>query len=97
MIGIAGLWAAYEEEPLPLGFGGDVIHSCVMLTTDANPLVREHRTGRMRMPVLLSEETALMWLDPDRRESQHFEEVFRPFDPALMKIVDPPEEAGRRG
>ena len=83
MIGIAGLWADYQ--------GDESIQSCTMLTTDANEFVREHRTGRMRMPVLLGEETARQWLDPDRHLPGDFQEVFRPLDPSLMKLVDPPE------
>ncbi len=78
LVGIAGLWAHYS--------GDEVIDSCTMLTTEANDLVREYRTGRMRMPVLLDEHTVKQWLDPDRTEPGHFAEVFTSFDPTKMLV-----------
>ena len=74
--GIAGLWATYE--------GDETIQSCTMLTTNANELVKRHRTGRMRMPVVLDEAQALQWLDPNRTD---FADVLRPVDVERMKLL----------
>lgn len=80
-VGIAGLWADYESEEEPIA-------SCTMLTCDANGLVMKHRSGRMRMPVLLTRETAAMWLDPDRQKPSDFKDVFEPYSADLMRVIE---------
>lgn len=59
--------------------------STVVLTTDANDLVRDIHD---RMPVILEDEDAWRrWLDPESDE-ETLRELMRPCDPALLEIFE---------
>ncbi len=75
----AGLWDDWKQEDT-------AITSCTILTTAANTLVAENRTGRERMPVILAtEEARRRWLDPDITERQPLESLFEPTAANAMK------------
>lgn len=66
----AGLWERWTPPD-----GGEPVHSCTIVTTEANPFVRPVHD---RMPVILSGAAAGIWLDPgaDRAALQA---VLRPY------------------
>ena len=51
----AGLWETWKSPE------GPVVQSCTIITTEANPFIQPLHN---RMPVILSEETQALWLDP---------------------------------
>jgi len=54
--GFAGLWSHWSSQ------AGDSIHSCAIITADANPSVRGLHD---RMPVIVREADEEKWLDPN--------------------------------
>ena len=68
--GFAGLWERWE------GTGGEVIHSCTILTTEANEVLRPVHD---RMPVILHPDDYKLWLDGDARKLDLVREVLRPY------------------
>jgi putative SOS response-associated peptidase YedK len=68
--GLAGLWERWE------GTGGEVIHSCTILTTGANEILRPVHD---RMPVILHPEEYSLWLEADARERESLMELLRPY------------------
>lgn len=71
----AGLWESWSRE-------GEEIHSCAILTTNANDLVGEIHP---RMPVILPPEDYDLWLDPDARESDLLLPLLRPYPAGDMQ------------
>ncbi len=72
--GLAGLW---DESVKPTG---ETVHSCTIITTEANPLVAEiHAKGRM--PVIVTTDTAGVWLEGSRDEAHA---MLAPFPADLM-------------
>ena len=63
---------------------GDVIHSCAILTTHANPLMKNIHH---RMPVILTEETAKIWLKNDIHDKDKVKDFFTPFHHQLMEAI----------
>ena len=57
VLGVAGLWTAWKD---PNQSGGQVVHTAVALTTDANDMVSK---VHHRMPVLLDPSGVSLWLD----------------------------------
>ncbi len=64
----AGLWESWN--------GGEEIHSCTILTTDANDLLGEIHH---RMPVILPHEDYELWLDPAVREPEELLPLLAPY------------------
>ena len=54
---------------------GEEIHSCCIITTDANTLMMPIHN---RMPVILAPSQYDEWLDPARTDSDHLRELLRP-------------------
>ncbi len=76
---MAGLWERWRR-----GEGDQSpIESCTIIVTDANELVRPIHD---RMPVILSDEAADRWLDPDERDPAALAGLLRPADPAEMRL-----------
>lgn len=73
--GFAGLWERWEGE------GGRVIHSCAILTTEANEVLRPVHD---RMPVILHPEDYELWLDSDTRKIDLVKETLRPYPAGEM-------------
>ena len=65
----AGLWETW------LSPEGQVVQSCTIITTTANPLVQPIHH---RMPVILSEETQALWLDPLTEDAKNLEPLLLP-------------------
>ena len=75
LFGFAGL---YEHWKGP----HDEIHSCTIITTEANQLMRAIHD---RMPVILSEEDYARWLDPRNQNVSELQALLKPFDAELMR------------
>jgi len=90
---IAGLWDEYEGDD---GKGNEQsVSSCVMLTTDANPLVASTRKGRMRQPVLLTDPEAIQrYCSLEVREHDHVSDLFTPWPDAQMTCEEPAAQKG---
>lgn len=76
---MAGLWERWRGE----GVDQPPIESCTIIVTDANALVRPIHD---RMPVILTDEAAERWLDPDERDPAALAGLLRPADPAEMRL-----------
>jgi putative SOS response-associated peptidase YedK len=74
LFAFAGIWAA-----LPRKGGDDVLHSCAIVTTEPNELIRPIHD---RMPVLLAPDHESDWLDPER-----------PVDELLSLLIPAPDGA----
>ena len=61
-----------KEEPL---------ETCAILTTDANDLAKEVHD---RMPVILTGDDALAWMDPNMDDTEKRKNLLRPYPPDKM-------------
>jgi putative SOS response-associated peptidase YedK len=71
----AGLWDAWQPE------GGDLVHSCAIVTTAPNQLMRMIHT---RMPVMLDPAAYGLWLDPDEQPPERLDALLGPFPAEQM-------------
>lgn len=71
----AGLWETWSGE-------GGPIETCAILTTDANELAAPVHD---RMPVILTGDEALAWIDPAIDDKEKLTSLLRPFERAQMK------------
>ena len=80
---IPALWASWD---MPTD-GVDLLDSCVMLTTEANELVRATRSGRLRQPVVLTDpEDCRRYCSTDVTEHAQLEPLFAPCDSGQMSV-----------
>jgi putative SOS response-associated peptidase YedK len=70
----AGLWETWHGE-------GEPLETCAILTTDANTLAKEVHD---RMPVILTGDDALAWLDPKIDDPQALTAILQSFDGKKM-------------
>lgn len=75
LMAFAGL---YEHWKAP---DGEWLHTCTILTTEANALMRPLHD---RMPVILAPEHYSMWLDPGLRDAGPLQPLLAPYPPELM-------------
>lgn len=75
VFGVAGLWEAWKKP------NGQTIHSCTILTTEANSLVKDIHD---RMPVILTRENEKEWLNPSLQDKEILKKMLMPFDAAFM-------------
>lgn len=75
LFGVAGLWDTWKSPT------GEAIHTCTILTTEPNDLMRGIHD---RMPVILSKEQHLTWLDPRIRDKDQLKSLLVPFDTEKM-------------
>lgn len=75
IFGVAGLWEAWKNS------NGQTIHSCTILTTEANSLVKDIHD---RMPVIFTRKNEKKWLNPSLQEKETLKSMLVPFDAALM-------------
>lgn len=73
---LAGVWDCWRSP------AGEVVESCTILTTAANSLLDPLHD---RMPVILSPEHALAWLDPHRGQGELLD-LCRPYPAELMQM-----------
>ena len=76
VFGVAGLWETWK------GSEGKPVHSCTILTTEANSLVKDIHD---RMPVTLTREHEKQWLDLSLHDKDILKSFLVPFDAALME------------
>jgi putative SOS response-associated peptidase YedK len=69
---IAGLWEHWE------GNKGESIDSCLLLTTDANP---EVKNIHHRMPVILQQSQYSAWLNPENTKIEMLKSFLQPYLP----------------
>ncbi len=65
----AGLWETWQSPE------GQVVQSCTIITTSANPFIQPIHN---RMPVILSDETQALWLDPLTEDRKILEPLLVP-------------------
>jgi putative SOS response-associated peptidase YedK len=75
--GAAGLWERWWNDE------NQLVHSCAILTTDANGVVSELHD---RMPVLLSPEHYGRWLDPGQEDPAALRELLLPWPDARTAV-----------
>ena len=71
----AGLWETWKSPK------GEVVQSCTIITTEANPFIQTLHT---RMPVILSDETQALWLDPLTEDPKNLEPLLIPAPVELL-------------
>ena len=71
----AGLWETWKSPE------GQVVQSCTIITTPANPLIQPLHN---RMPVILSDETQALWLDPLTEDPKNLEPLLIPAPVELL-------------
>lgn len=69
LLAIAALWDTWYHED-------EVIHSCCLLTTEANELMEP---VHHRMPVLLNEEEQITWLDNSHCNKEQLIQLMKPY------------------
>lgn len=78
LFAMAGVWDRWN--------GSSGLNSFAILTTDANEMVAAHRTGRMRMPVILRSESEFSnWLNPNLVDLEPLRELFRSLNDSFME------------
>ncbi|MFD0695676.1 SOS response-associated peptidase [Paenibacillus sp. GCM10027628] len=84
--GIAGLYDVWRSPS-----GDEELRTCMMLMTEANPLVSPYQG---RMPAILDEEQTNLWLQPELRDPYALRSLLRPMDDLLMvaNVLASPEE-----
>ncbi|MYA62869.1 MAG: SOS response-associated peptidase, partial [Dehalococcoidia bacterium] len=75
LFGFAGLWESWNSPD------GRRILSCTIVTTAANDFIAPIHD---RMPVILSLDAELMWLDPDIQDTDALSELLTPYPSELM-------------
>ncbi|RFU71420.1 SOS response-associated peptidase [Peribacillus saganii] len=87
----AGLWDRWEQE-------GQTIHSCTIITTEANVLMKEIHD---RMPVILTREAEKEWLNSENTDGQSIKQLLVPYNPEKMEaypvspLVNSPKNEGK--
>lgn len=76
LFAFAGLWERWRAP------SGDLLETCTILTTVANPLTGEVHD---RMPVILRPEDYDLWLDPRATSPSRLKHLLRPFDAGAMR------------
>lgn len=71
----AGLWDRWEN-------GDEIIHSCTIITTEANSLVMKVHN---RMPVILTEDSEKKWLDRSMENTEELKKLLIPYDAEKME------------
>jgi putative SOS response-associated peptidase YedK len=71
----AGIWEEWRAQD------GKTVRSCAIVTTKPNAFMEQIHH---RMPVILSEETEALWLDPMTEEAGVLEPLLVPSPPELM-------------
>ena len=72
----AGLWETWKDP------GGVVVHSCAIITTEANDVLSPIHD---RMPVILLPENEAVWLDESNTDPKTIAHVLKPYPPEQME------------
>ena len=73
---MAGLWSTYIKAD------GSKLHTTTIITTSANELVSSIHD---RMPVILTEESKKIWLNPNIKDFPTLQKILMPYDTNKMK------------
>ncbi|MFC4409830.1 SOS response-associated peptidase [Chungangia koreensis] len=76
LFGLAGLWESWKSPD------GNLIHSCTVVTTEANEIMEQIHD---RMPVILKPESEKIWLSPSIQDPEVLNRLIRPFDAEQME------------
>lgn len=76
LFALAGLWDRWRAP------SGELLETCTILTTAANPLTGEVHD---RMPVILRPEDYDLWLDPGMTNPSAVQRLLRPFEAGAMR------------
>ncbi len=76
LAGIYDDWADRET--------GEMIQTCSIITTAANPLMEKIHNSKKRMPVILPEESENSWIDPDL-SAEEAVKYLKPVDEKTMR------------
>lgn len=76
LFGLAGLWESWKSPD------GKLIHSCTVVTTESNELMKPIHE---RMPVILKPESEGIWLNPNIQEPDVLNQLIKPFDAEQME------------
>jgi putative SOS response-associated peptidase YedK len=77
LFAFAGLWDRWKDPE------GKEIVSCTILTTEANPLLKDIHD---RMPVIIEKDDYDLWLDPGMTDPAKVADLLKPFDARLMRV-----------
>ncbi len=72
---MAGIWESWKS------LDGNLINSCSIITTSANDLMRKIHE---RMPVIISHENVLDWLDVSNQNINFLKSLLHPYNPDEM-------------
>ncbi len=81
--GFAGLWESWRSPE------GKLVHSCTIITTDANEAVSAIHE---RMPVILKPEDEKVWLDPQFHDTHVLDKLLTPYNTDAMAIFEVSKE-----
>ena len=84
----AGLWERWQSP------GGEVVHSCAIVTTAANELLAAIHP---RMPVILPRLAERDWLDGELRDTQGLRAMLNPYPAAEMRCYRVSERVNAAG
>ncbi len=79
LFAFAGLWESWKSPE------GRRIQSCTIVTTEANEFLKPIHD---RMPVILSQDTEPIWLDPDIQDTDILSELLTPYPSDLMSAYE---------
>ena len=85
LFAFAGLWDRWKDP------AGKVIESCTILTTEANPLLKDIHD---RMPVIIAKDDYNLWLDPGVTSPSQVADLMKPFDSRLMRMYPVSSKVG---
>ncbi|CAG7641637.1 SOS response-associated peptidase [Paenibacillus allorhizosphaerae] len=87
--GLFGMAALYDTWLMP---AGEKLHTCTILTTEANELIRGIHE---RMPVILDREGERLWLDRGIREERKLLPLLVPYPADKMRMYEVNPKVGR--
>ncbi len=77
VFGFAGLYSRFVKKD------GTKVFSCVIITTKANSLIADIHD---RMPVILDEEKAKLWLNPEIKDPEALKKILVPYPAKQMEL-----------
>jgi putative SOS response-associated peptidase YedK len=77
LLAVAALWDTWQPP------SGEVVHSCCLITTNANSLIERFHD---RMPVVLNEEQQRIWLDTQQHDVPQLEGLLLPAESKEMEL-----------
>jgi putative SOS response-associated peptidase YedK len=78
---LGGLYSKWTDTD-----SGEVLHTCAIITTPANPLMAKVHNSKLRMPLIIAKEMLNDWLNPEASK-EAIVNMMRPFDENLMEAV----------